>query len=94
MIMHSQTEKFSGAVPTITQESPSPVSMATEAEPAQEEHENMKNLLIANDDRCKLRRSRAVRSKGTSRNTFRYLAIIRFKLDDDDDDQIWFDIKR
>ncbi|KAK2819849.1 hypothetical protein Q7C36_021495 [Tachysurus vachellii] len=60
----TETEKFSGAVPSITQESPSPVSMATEAEPAQEEHENMKNLLIANDDRCKLRRSRAVRSLG------------------------------
>uniref|UniRef100_A0A3B4DX40 Formin homology 2 domain containing 1 n=1 Tax=Pygocentrus nattereri TaxID=42514 RepID=A0A3B4DX40_PYGNA len=55
------TEKFSGAVPSISQESPSPVSTTTEAEPAQEEHENMKNLLIANDDRSKLRRSRAVR---------------------------------
>ncbi|XP_053472660.1 FH1/FH2 domain-containing protein 1 isoform X2 [Ictalurus furcatus] len=62
----TETEKFSGAVPTITQESPSPVSMATEAEPAQEEHENMKNLLIANDDRCKLRRSRAVRKLVTA----------------------------
>ncbi|XP_060715051.1 FH1/FH2 domain-containing protein 1 isoform X2 [Tachysurus vachellii] len=62
----TETEKFSGAVPSITQESPSPVSMATEAEPAQEEHENMKNLLIANDDRCKLRRSRAVRKLVTA----------------------------
>lgn len=68
--MLSQTEKFSGAVPSIAQESPSPVSMATEAEPAQEEHENMKNLLIANHDHSKLRRSRAVRSKRTSRRTF------------------------
>ncbi|XP_060767474.1 FH1/FH2 domain-containing protein 1 isoform X3 [Neoarius graeffei] len=58
----TETEKFSGAVPSITQESPSPVSMATEAEPAQEEHENMKNLLTANDDRGKLRRSRAIRN--------------------------------
>uniref|UniRef100_A0A8B9KC26 Formin homology 2 domain containing 1 n=1 Tax=Astyanax mexicanus TaxID=7994 RepID=A0A8B9KC26_ASTMX len=57
----TETEKFSGAVPSISQDSPSPVSMTTEAEPAQEEHENMKNLLIANDDRSKLRRSRAVR---------------------------------
>ncbi|KAI4888659.1 hypothetical protein NFI96_033826 [Prochilodus magdalenae] len=60
----TETEKFSGAVPSISQESPSPVSMTTDAEPAQEEHENMKNLLIANDDRSKLRRSRAVRSLG------------------------------
>ncbi|KAM9494195.1 FH1/FH2 domain-containing protein 1 isoform 3-T3 [Clarias gariepinus] len=60
----TETEKFSGAVPSITQESPSPVAMATEAEPAQEEHENMKNLLIVNDDRGKLRRTRAVRSFG------------------------------
>ncbi|XP_037390414.1 FH1/FH2 domain-containing protein 1 isoform X5 [Pygocentrus nattereri] len=59
--MITETEKFSGAVPSISQESPSPVSTTTEAEPAQEEHENMKNLLIANDDRSKLRRSRAVR---------------------------------
>ncbi|XP_037390416.1 FH1/FH2 domain-containing protein 1 isoform X7 [Pygocentrus nattereri] len=62
--MITETEKFSGAVPSISQESPSPVSTTTEAEPAQEEHENMKNLLIANDDRSKLRRSRAVRSVG------------------------------
>uniref|UniRef100_A0A671QRA5 FH1/FH2 domain-containing protein 1-like n=1 Tax=Sinocyclocheilus anshuiensis TaxID=1608454 RepID=A0A671QRA5_9TELE len=33
------------------------------SEPAQEEHENMKNLLIANNDNSKLRRSRAVRSR-------------------------------
>ncbi|XP_046696098.1 FH1/FH2 domain-containing protein 1 isoform X3 [Silurus meridionalis] len=57
----TETEKFSGAVPSITQESPSPVSIATEAQPAQEKHENMKNLLIADDDRGKLRRTRAVR---------------------------------
>ncbi|XP_034155448.1 FH1/FH2 domain-containing protein 1 isoform X4 [Pangasianodon hypophthalmus] len=62
----TETEKFSGAVPSITQESPSPVSMATETEPAQEEHENMKNLLIANEDRGKLRRSRAVRKLVTA----------------------------
>ncbi|TSP90503.1 FH1/FH2 domain-containing protein 3 [Bagarius yarrelli] len=62
----TETEKFSGAVPSITQESPSPVALATETEPAQEEHENMKNLLIANDDRCKLRRSRAVRKLVTA----------------------------
>ncbi|XP_072527174.1 FH1/FH2 domain-containing protein 1 isoform X2 [Salminus brasiliensis] len=60
----TETEKFSGAVPSISQDSPSPVSMTTEAEPAQEEHENMKNLLIANDDQGKLRRSRAMRSLG------------------------------
>ncbi|XP_062845769.1 FH1/FH2 domain-containing protein 1 isoform X2 [Trichomycterus rosablanca] len=60
----TEMEKFSGAVPSITQESPAPISMTTEAVPAQEEHENMKNLLIANDDRTNLRRSRAVRSLG------------------------------
>lgn len=80
--MLSQTEKFSGAVPTITQESPSPVSMATEAEPAQEEHENMKNLLTANDDRGKLRRTRAVRSKETSCHTFSSLFVLRCEVDD------------
>lgn len=65
MLVLFQTVKFSGAVPTITHESPSLVSMATEAEPAQEEHENMKNLLIANDDHVTLRRTRAIRSKRT-----------------------------
>lgn len=63
----SQTEKFSGAVPH--QDSPSPVSTAAEAGPGQEEeHENMKNLLISSSnsltaDQRGLRRSRAVRSK-------------------------------
>lgn len=61
----SQTEKFSGAVSQ--QDSPSPVSMATEAEPGQEEeHENMKSFLtsssLSSEERG-LRRSRAVRSK-------------------------------
>uniref|UniRef100_A0A8C1R3C2 Formin homology 2 domain containing 1 n=1 Tax=Cyprinus carpio TaxID=7962 RepID=A0A8C1R3C2_CYPCA len=59
------TEKFSGAVPQLSlEDSPSLVSSTTESEPAQEEHENMKNLLIANTDNSKLRRSRAVRSLG------------------------------
>lgn len=64
--MITDTEKFSGAVP----ESPSLVSTAAEAEPAQqEEHENMKNLLIS--DRSDslsvghgLRRSRGIRTHG------------------------------
>ncbi|XP_051795720.1 FH1/FH2 domain-containing protein 1 isoform X2 [Acanthochromis polyacanthus] len=61
--MITETEKFSGAVPL--QDEPSPVSMATEAEPGQEEHENMKNLLISeNMDQRGLRRSRAIRSLG------------------------------
>ncbi|XP_054869460.1 FH1/FH2 domain-containing protein 1 isoform X5 [Amphiprion ocellaris] len=61
--MITETEKFSGAVPL--QDNPSPVSVATEAEPGQEEHENMKNLLISkNLDQRGLRRSRAVRSLG------------------------------
>ncbi|KAK2913875.1 hypothetical protein Q8A67_002274 [Cirrhinus molitorella] len=60
----TETEKFSGAVPQLSLEvSPSPVSSTVESEPAQEEHENMKNLLITNDSN-KLRRSRAVRSLG------------------------------
>uniref|UniRef100_A0A8C2Q4B6 Formin homology 2 domain containing 1 n=1 Tax=Cyprinus carpio TaxID=7962 RepID=A0A8C2Q4B6_CYPCA len=60
----TETEKFSGAVPQLSlEDSPSLVSSTTESEPAQEEHENMKNLLIANTDNSKLRRSRAVRSK-------------------------------
>uniref|UniRef100_A0A665WV68 Formin homology 2 domain containing 1 n=1 Tax=Echeneis naucrates TaxID=173247 RepID=A0A665WV68_ECHNA len=63
----TETEKFSGAVSR--QDSPSPVSVAVEAEPGQEEeHENMKNLLISTNkslsaDPRGLRRSRAVRSK-------------------------------
>uniref|UniRef100_A0A671MDB8 FH1/FH2 domain-containing protein 1-like n=1 Tax=Sinocyclocheilus anshuiensis TaxID=1608454 RepID=A0A671MDB8_9TELE len=57
------TEKFSGAVPQLSlEDNPSPVSSTVESEPAQEEHENMKNLLIG--DNSKLRRSRAVRSVG------------------------------
>uniref|UniRef100_A0A672ZB96 FH1/FH2 domain-containing protein 1-like n=1 Tax=Sphaeramia orbicularis TaxID=375764 RepID=A0A672ZB96_9TELE len=64
--MITETEKFSGAVPQ--ENSPSPVSIAAEAAPGQEEeHENMKNLLISNDtlhvNQGGLRRSRAVRSK-------------------------------
>uniref|UniRef100_A0A8P4KNG6 Formin homology 2 domain containing 1 n=1 Tax=Dicentrarchus labrax TaxID=13489 RepID=A0A8P4KNG6_DICLA len=44
--MITETEKFSGAVPH--QDSSAPISMAAEAEPGQEEeHENMKNLLIS-----------------------------------------------
>uniref|UniRef100_A0A8P4K986 Formin homology 2 domain containing 1 n=1 Tax=Dicentrarchus labrax TaxID=13489 RepID=A0A8P4K986_DICLA len=65
--MITETEKFSGAVPH--QDSSAPISMAAEAEPGQEEeHENMKNLLISSSDSLSseqrgLRRSRAVRSK-------------------------------
>ncbi|XP_067296510.1 FH1/FH2 domain-containing protein 1 isoform X2 [Pseudorasbora parva] len=63
--MITETEKFSGAVPQLSlEDSPSPVSSPVESEPAQEEHENMKNLLIANNDNRNLRRSRAVRSLG------------------------------
>ncbi|XP_047436931.1 FH1/FH2 domain-containing protein 1 isoform X2 [Mugil cephalus] len=67
--MITETEKFSGAVPH--QENPVPVSMAAEmeAEPDQEEeHENMKNLLISDSrlslDTRGLRRSRGIRSTG------------------------------
>ncbi|XP_037550757.1 FH1/FH2 domain-containing protein 3 [Nematolebias whitei] len=66
--MITETVKFSGAV--TRSDSPTPTSMAGEAEPDQvEEHKNMKNLLIS--DGCSLgleqrglRRSRAVRSLG------------------------------
>ncbi|XP_077084998.1 FH1/FH2 domain-containing protein 1 isoform X13 [Siphateles boraxobius] len=62
--MITETEKFSGAVPQLSlEDSLSPVSSTIESEPAQEEHENMKNLLITNDDNSKIRRSRAVRSR-------------------------------
>ncbi|XP_041853639.1 FH1/FH2 domain-containing protein 1 isoform X2 [Melanotaenia boesemani] len=66
--MITETEKFSGAVPR--PDSPSPISIATEAGSDQEEeHENMKNLLISSNsslsvDQRGLRRSRAVRSLG------------------------------
>ncbi|XP_058485085.1 FH1/FH2 domain-containing protein 1 isoform X5 [Solea solea] len=60
--MITDTEKFSGAVSLL--DSPSLVTQAAvEAEPdAEEEHENMKNLLISSE--VGLRRSRAVRSLG------------------------------
>ncbi|XP_047219368.1 FH1/FH2 domain-containing protein 1 isoform X3 [Girardinichthys multiradiatus] len=63
----TETEKFSGAVPH--QDTPSPVSMAAEPDfDQEEEHENMKNLLISNNSLTVnpggLRRSRAVRSLG------------------------------
>uniref|UniRef100_A0A668RTI2 Formin homology 2 domain containing 1 n=1 Tax=Oreochromis aureus TaxID=47969 RepID=A0A668RTI2_OREAU len=69
--MITETEKFSGAVSR--PDSPSPVSMAAEADQDQEEeHENMKNLLIShsstlNCDQRGLRRSRAVRSKTSTK---------------------------
>ncbi|TRY82051.1 hypothetical protein DNTS_006689 [Danionella cerebrum] len=57
-----QTEKFSGAVPQLSlEDSPSPVSSTRESEPAQDDHENMKNLLITSNN-SKLHRSRAVRN--------------------------------
>uniref|UniRef100_A0A8C3G6M1 Formin homology 2 domain containing 1 n=1 Tax=Cyclopterus lumpus TaxID=8103 RepID=A0A8C3G6M1_CYCLU len=65
--MITETEKFSGAVPD--EDGSSPIS--AEAEPGQEEeHENMKNLLISTNsgltvDHRGPRRSRAVRSKST-----------------------------
>ncbi|XP_055088504.1 FH1/FH2 domain-containing protein 1 isoform X3 [Periophthalmus magnuspinnatus] len=66
--MITETEKFSGAVPA---DSPSPVSSAAdvEAEQQEEQHENMKNLLISGGADSLtvgqgLRRSRAVRSHG------------------------------
>ncbi|KAM7015937.1 FH1/FH2 domain-containing protein 1 isoform 2-T2 [Tautogolabrus adspersus] len=67
--MITETEKFSGAVPQA--DSPSPVSMAAEAQPGQEEeHENMKNLLISTSNSLSaeqggFRRSRGVRSLGS-----------------------------
>ncbi|KAM4597363.1 FH1/FH2 domain-containing protein 1 [Fundulus diaphanus] len=65
--MITETERFSGAVPR--QDNPSPVSMAAEpGSDQEEEHENMKNLLISSNNLTVnpggLRRSRAVRSTG------------------------------
>ncbi|KAJ8407898.1 hypothetical protein AAFF_G00269420 [Aldrovandia affinis] len=62
--MITETEKFSGAMPLQSQDSKTPVPTVMEPEPAQEEHENMKNMLIANPDHGNIRRSRAVRSLG------------------------------
>uniref|UniRef100_A0A673MBH1 FH1/FH2 domain-containing protein 1-like n=1 Tax=Sinocyclocheilus rhinocerous TaxID=307959 RepID=A0A673MBH1_9TELE len=63
--VHRERTKTRGKLITelSLEDNPSPVSSTVESEPAQEEHENMKNLLIANNDNSKLRRSRAVRSK-------------------------------
>ncbi|XP_060906645.1 FH1/FH2 domain-containing protein 1 isoform X2 [Labrus mixtus] len=66
--MITETEKFSGAVPQ--DDSPSPVSMAADGEPGQEEeHENMRNLLISTSNSLSaeqggMRRSRGFRSLG------------------------------
>ncbi|XP_067348275.1 FH1/FH2 domain-containing protein 1 isoform X3 [Channa argus] len=64
--MITETEKFSAAVPP--QDSPSPVSTMSEVDTGQEEeHENMKNLLISSTltvDQRGLRRSRGIRSLG------------------------------
>ncbi|XP_037619125.1 FH1/FH2 domain-containing protein 3 isoform X1 [Sebastes umbrosus] len=64
--MITETEKFSGAVSH--EDSSSPVSMAAPEAGQEEEHENMKNLLISSSltaaDQRGLRRSRAVRSLG------------------------------
>ncbi|KAM9816808.1 FH1/FH2 domain-containing protein 1 [Neosynchiropus ocellatus] len=60
--MITETEKFSGAVPPL--DAPSPVSLAAEEEPGQEEeHENMRNMLTSQSPRVP-RRSRAIRSLG------------------------------
>lgn len=61
----TETEKFSGAVPY--QDNPSLITTAAEAD-QEEEHENMKNLLISSSvsaEQRGLRRTRAVRSLGT-----------------------------
>ncbi|KAM8875985.1 FH1/FH2 domain-containing protein 1 isoform 1-T1 [Synchiropus picturatus] len=60
--MITETEKFSGAVSPL--DAPSPVSLAAEEEPGQEEeHENMRNMLTSQSPRVP-RRSRAIRSLG------------------------------
>ncbi|CAB1338794.1 unnamed protein product, partial [Coregonus sp. 'balchen'] len=62
--MITETEKFSGAVSPQSQDSPSPVSRPADSEPAQEEHENMKNMLITSsstDHQGNLRRNRGYR---------------------------------
>ncbi|XP_065123895.1 FH1/FH2 domain-containing protein 1 isoform X6 [Paramisgurnus dabryanus] len=84
----TETEKFSGAVPAMSQDGPSPVCLVTEPEPAQEEHENMKNLLIANEDPGKLRRSRAVRSIGRLSTTMSVAKDDSASSQDDATDEI------
>ncbi|XP_048829666.1 FH1/FH2 domain-containing protein 1-like isoform X2 [Brienomyrus brachyistius] len=54
----TETEKFSSAVPSEPQESPVSVSTTPEPEVAQEEHENMKNVLITNAEPHITRRTR------------------------------------
>ncbi|XP_045545727.1 FH1/FH2 domain-containing protein 1 isoform X4 [Salmo salar] len=65
--MITETEKFSGAVSPQSQDSPSLVSRPVDPEPAQEEHENMKNILnisSSTDHQGNLRRNRGYRSLG------------------------------
>lgn len=92
--MITETEKFSGAVP---QDSPAPVSMAAEDEAEQqEEHENMKNLLISSgSDNLTvgqgLRRSRAIRSHtGHGRRSPSPMAVSKedISVQDDATDEI------
>ncbi|XP_028970544.1 FH1/FH2 domain-containing protein 1 isoform X2 [Esox lucius] len=64
----TETEKFSGAVSSQSEENPSPASRSSEQEPDQEEHENMKNLLMPStgtDPHGNLRRTRGFRSLGS-----------------------------
>ncbi|XP_066569456.1 FH1/FH2 domain-containing protein 1 isoform X2 [Amia ocellicauda] len=63
--MITETEKFSGAA-NLPPDSVAPVSVAAEPEHADEDHENMKNLLVtsSNSDNSGVRRSRAGRSLG------------------------------
>ncbi|XP_064870791.1 FH1/FH2 domain-containing protein 1-like [Oncorhynchus nerka] len=67
--MITETEKFSGVVSPQSQDSPSLGSRPTEPEPdpAQEEHDNMKNMLNTSsgtDHQGNLRRNRGYRSLG------------------------------
>uniref|UniRef100_A0A8C7JPX8 Formin homology 2 domain containing 1 n=1 Tax=Oncorhynchus kisutch TaxID=8019 RepID=A0A8C7JPX8_ONCKI len=65
--MITETEKFSGVVSPQSQDSPSLVSRPPDPDPAQEDHDNMKNMLNTSsgtDHQGNLRRNRGYRSLG------------------------------
>uniref|UniRef100_A0A8C9V9F3 Formin homology 2 domain containing 1 n=1 Tax=Scleropages formosus TaxID=113540 RepID=A0A8C9V9F3_SCLFO len=59
----TETEKFSNAVASEAHDSLQPASTSPEPRLAQEEHENMKNMLIASMNPSAPRHSRSIRSK-------------------------------
>uniref|UniRef100_A0A8C9QUR8 Formin homology 2 domain containing 1 n=1 Tax=Scleropages formosus TaxID=113540 RepID=A0A8C9QUR8_SCLFO len=62
----TETEKFSNAVASEAHDSLQPASTSPEPRLAQEEHENMKNMLIASMNPSAPRHSRSIRSLGST----------------------------